>query len=178
VDKWYVAETVSMTDLAKALRDVRMEWTYAERMEDTILTRRDVLLDGTVPLEHYTHGRAFGPDLEVAWWRNGNKVQACSVVVEGEPPMGIDWTPYPDSTDDWKAVPQNGQSFLLAGERDPDAPAVEPRWSTARIPRYLEYPADGSWRQVALIEQPYRYADVIVARRLVAVVEAKEWGDG
>lgn len=168
MDDWYIASQVSVAGLTNALRDPRLRWAYAERMEDTVLTWRDTLLNGSVALDRWTHVRAFGPALELAWWRSKDRVTARAVVASGgAPPSGIEWQPYP--TDDWEPQSQQGVDMLLIGERDPDAPAHEPQWSAARIPRYLEYPGEGSARRMAMVRQAYRRQGAIVAWRLVEV---------
>jgi hypothetical protein len=165
--KWYTAHQVSIVGLASALRDPRLRWVYAERTADIVLTRHDALLDGSLPLERWTHGRAFGPELELAWWCTGDQLQARTVTTGGEPPRGIDWEPR--ATQGWEPQTQRGRDTLLLGERDPDAPGDDPKWSEVRIPRYLEYPVAGNAARVALVRQTYQRQGVVVAWRLVEV---------
>ena len=166
MDECYIADAVSLPDLARALCDARLQWVYAERMEDTVLTWREALLDGPVDLARWTHGRAFGMDLELAWWRRGEVWQARAILSAGQAPEGIAWEPYP--TEGWESQAGDGRVLLL-GERDPGVQAGEPLWSTERIPRYLKYPADGDARRVALLKRSYRQRGVVVAWRLVGV---------
>jgi len=167
MDEWYTADAVSIPDLARALRDARLQWVYAERMEDTILTWREALLDGSVDLARWTHGRVFGPDLELAWWRRGEALQARAILsADQTPPEGIAWEPYP--TEGWKSQDGDGRVLLL-GECDPEAPADEPLWSTERIPRYLQYPIAGEAQRVALLKRSYRQRGVVVAWRLLGI---------
>jgi hypothetical protein len=165
--RWYTAHKVLVAGLVSALRDPRLRWVYAERTADIVLIGRDDLLDGSLPLERWTHGRAFGPELELAWWRSGDQLQARAVVTKDEPPGGIDWEPH--AIQDWEPQTQRGQATLLLGERDPDVPGDDPKWSEARIPHYLEYPVAGSAARVTLVRQTYRHRGVIVAWRLVEV---------
>jgi len=167
MDKWYTVRGISFDDLSQALHDARLQWVYAERMEDTVLTWRDDFLKSSIDLAQWSHGRAFGPDAELAWWCRGKYIEMRAIVGTENPPAGITWEPFP--TDGWEPVRRDGIEELLIGERDPNVPTVEPQWSTARIPRYMEYPTDGSARRVALIKQAYRYMGVIVAWRLVRV---------
>lgn len=167
MEAWYIASRVSMADLGRALRDLRLKWVYAERMEDTVLTWRDALLEQQATLARWNHGRAFGLELELTWWRRGDSVDARAIVAQGNLPEGITWQPYP--TNEWKV---EEHEVLLVGERDPNVQAEKPVWSTARIPRYLAYPADGSFQRVALVEHVYRHQGIVVASRLKEVKEA------
>ncbi len=166
--EWYIARGVSIADLAVALRDSRLRWIYAERAEGVALTLHEAWLAGQVSLDRWIHGRAFGAELELAWWQKENSIETRAIVVKGDKPQGIKWEILP--TEGWEA--QSLQEKLLVGERDPNAPAEHPQWSTVRIPHYLEYPVDGRAQRVALVEQLYWQRGIVVASRLVEIKEA------
>jgi hypothetical protein len=171
MDRVYRADQVPTPLLREALHDERLRWAFAERMEDTVLTYCAELLDGTVDLGRWSHGRAFGPGLELAWWKRDVEMEARAIVAGGgEPPPGIDWDLL--SPAGWQRA--DAEATLLWGELDPDVPAGEPSWSTAQIPRYLGHPiADGAPR-VVLVRQAYRQGGIVIASRLV---EVKGWDD-
>ncbi len=169
-DKVYVATSVSLAMLADALRDTRLKWAYAERMEDIVLTWRDALLDGAVALERWGHGRAFGPEMEVSWWRRGEGYEVRAITAAEQPPTCIPWTRW--DTDSWQA--EDDHVTLLIGEHDADRQADVPTWSAARIPRYLLYPVEISTGEkppsrVALVARAYRTGGIVVTQRLVQV---------
>jgi hypothetical protein len=182
----YVVGQASLEHLKAALGDERLTWAYASRMEDTGLGwLRDLLdeqqplgaplSDGRpgVPLARWSEGRAFGPELEVDWWRDGGTYRLRALLEEGKPPQGVDWGK-PVST----ALKANGgeRSVLLHGELDKDrsASAGRPTWSEARIPRYLVHPCqiqEGTVppKQVALVAQDYARNGAVVLTRLLKV---------
>ena len=97
MDNWYVAENVSTSNLCKALGDERLRWVYAERLQEAVLTCRKDILGGDVPLDHWTHARAFGPELELSWWRNQGHLEIRAILNENGalPPATLSWQPYP-----------------------------------------------------------------------------------
>jgi hypothetical protein len=165
----YVAPSVSPAMLTEALRDTRLHWAYAERLEDTVLTWRDALLNGDVPLKRWDHGRAFGPEMEVSWWRRDEGYEVRAIISTGQPPAVILWTRL--DTGGWQA--EDDHVALLIGEHDADRPTDVPTWSAARIPRYLPYPVEVSERKTplraALVVRVYRAGGIIVTQRLVQV---------
>ncbi|HEY75745.1 MAG TPA: hypothetical protein G4O00_06140 [Thermoflexia bacterium] len=84
--RWFAAEDVTPEELRIALGDPRFRWVYAERMEDVVLTWRDAFLEDAAPLERWTHGRAFGPEAELAWWWDEGRAEARAIVEGGPPP--------------------------------------------------------------------------------------------
>lgn len=169
-ERVYVAPSVSPAVLAEALRDARLHWAYAERLEDTVLTWRDALLNGDVPLERWDHGRAFGPELEVSWWQCDEGYEVRAIISIGQPPACISWKRL--DTDGWQA--EGDYVTLLIGEHDTDRPTDMPTWSAARIPRYLPYPVEvlGGKKppsRATLVARVYRAGGIIVTQRLVQV---------
>jgi hypothetical protein len=186
----YVVEQASIEDLRTALGDERLTWAYASRMEDTGLGWLRNLLDEQplgappsdrrpgVPLTRWSEGWAFGPELEVDWWRDGGTYRLRALLEEGEPPQGVDWGE-PVST----ALRANGgeRYVLLHGELDKDrsASAGRPTWSEARIPRYLAHPCqiqEGTDppRQVTLVVRDYACNGAVVLTRLLKVTAPQD----
>jgi len=166
----YGAQSVSPAILQEVLQDERLRWVYAERVEDTVLTWRDALLDETVPLERWHHGRAFGPDLEIGWWQWDEGYEVRAIVAAGRPPVSIAWA-IVDAAD-WQEG--DDQIILLIGEHDADRPTDVPTWSVARIPRYLAYPVKVGTappQRVALVQRVYRLNGIVVTERLVRLKE-------
>lgn len=177
------ASGISLKTLRKVLVDSDLDWVYAERMADTGLGTVADLLNGEplgapkdssrpgVRLEQWEHGRAFGPELEIDWWREGEafRLRALS---EGDVPDSVNWTepgdgPVPVAVDGLRPM-------VLHGSYDDKSPPERPTWSEARIPRHLAYPIqfeDSSpSRRVVLLGQDYVRGDVVVLTRLVKVV--------
>lgn len=171
-ERVYVASGVSAEALTEALRDPRLRWVYAERMEDTVLAWHEAWLRTPVSLDRWTHGRAFGEEAELRWQKGerGYEVRAIAV---GVAPTGIGWKAEP--CDDWEANPYE-QRLLLVGDRDRDRPSPQPTWSAARIPRYLAYPVAAPARatRVALVQRVYRRNGAIVTTRLLRVEEVPD----
>ncbi len=176
------ARKVDLKTLRQVLSDPRLIWVYAERMADTGLGTVDDLLndsplgapeDGNRPgvkLERWEHGRAFGPDLEIDWWREG-EVFRLRALVEGDLPKGVEWS----EPEDGAALVAVGvsRSILLYGTHDKKPSPDQPTWSEARVPRHMAYPVqfEGSPpHQVMLVGQDYARLGVVVLTRLVEVV--------
>jgi hypothetical protein len=181
----YVVEQVVIEDVRAALGDERLTWAYASRMEDAGLGWLRDLLDKQplgaplsggrpgVPLTRWSEGRAFGPELEVDWWRDGETYRLRALLEEGEPPQGVDWGA-PVST----SLRANGgeRYVLLHGELDEDESALgeRPTWSEARIPRHLAHPfqiqgGTAPPKRVTLVVRDYARNDAIVLTRLLNV---------
>src|SRR3989304_7655836 len=94
-EKWFLAHGVNLADLSRALQDSRLGWVYAERMENTILAEIKDLSAQGVELDQWEHGRAFGPQVEIAWWRAGLGFDLRAIVEKGNPPQGPQWAPDP-----------------------------------------------------------------------------------
>jgi hypothetical protein len=169
MDTVYVAE-MTLARLEEALQDARLLWVYAKRLEDIVLARRDDWAASGIPLARWEYGCAFGPELELCWWRrdHGGDGYDARAITAQTPPDGSAWTAW-DMTD-W--LPDPPAPWLLVGERDEDRAGAVPTWSTARIPRYLTYPASDPTappERVALVAQTYRQADCVTLHRLLRV---------
>lgn len=166
-EKWFLARGVDLAALSSALQDPRLEWVYAERMEDTILAEIKDLSAQGVELDQWEHGRAFGPQIEIAWWRASLGFDLRAIVEEGKPPQGPQWAPDPLG-DDFTRIEK--KSNLLIGERDKKETSNPPAWSTARIPRYLYYPLKGEpTRRVALTFITYQIDGLCCEQRLIGL---------
>jgi hypothetical protein len=175
-----VAEDVTLNVLRTALSDERLTWAYASRMEDTGLGWLHDLLSGDplgapqsgkrpgVELGRWNEGRAFGPDLEIDWWREGSLYRLRALLEEGDPPSEVSWgvTSEPlERIGDERAV-------LLYGLLDEEASRdEEPTWSEARIPRRLLHPVQGNERppRAVLFGCDYGHSGVVTLTRLVKV---------
>jgi len=176
------AREVNLETLRQVLASADLRWVYAERMADTGLgTVADLLAgeplgapkDGSRPgieLERWEHGRAFGPQMEVDWWREGEtfRLRALS---ESKLPEGVNW----QEPDNGPASVAMGapRAMMLHGTHDEKSPSDRPTWSEARVPRHLAYPVQvGSPppERVTLLGQDYARRGVVVLTRLVGVV--------
>jgi hypothetical protein len=167
MEAWYVACGVTDDQLATAIMDERLTWAYAERLEDILLGKRDDLL--CPRLESWIHARAFGPRMELSWWRLPKGIQIRCIVLDGKPPASISWI---HEQIEWQPVAGLLDRILLVGEHDPRVESDRPLWSTMRIPRYLAYPLESNSPRVALVQQVYSHNGYTGAIRLVALEEA------
>lgn len=184
----YVVEQVSIEALQTALSDERLVWAFASRMEDTGLGWLRDMLDERplgappaarrpgVPMSRWEEGRAFGPNLEVDWWREGEIYRLRALLEEGSPPADVDWGepvggPLSASGDE--------RYELLHGELDKDSSGDLPTWSEARIPRRLAHPYEAPQgrepaSRVSLVVQDYARDGAVVLTRLLRVTSAQE----
>lgn len=184
------AEGVSAEALGTVLEDERLRWAYASRMEDTGLGWVRDLLAGEalgavsedrrpgVPLERWEEGRAFGPDLEVDWWREGDGYRLRALLEEGDEPKakGVSWS----EASGGQLIAQEERYIVLHGTKD-ESSGAPPSWSEARVPRPLAYPYESEAdealpERIALRGQDYARNGIITLTRLVAVVPADEEG--
>lgn len=167
-DQWFLARD-SLSTLRQALNDPRLQWAYAERMEDNVLLRLSDLFVGPPDLGRWHHGRAFGPTLEIAWWRVGESLSLRVWAESGQPPSGPSWQPDPDGR---QAQPLAIEKLLLFGEHDAARArrGEPPAWSAVRIPRYLHYPVAGQPDRVALVVQTYQLAGLRREQRFVELL--------
>lgn len=163
----YTATAVPADALYQLLAAGSWPWLYAERMEGTELLRLADALAATLPWTRWAHGRAFGPESELAWWRQADGHYQLRLLTEGNVPDGsISW----QANEPLTADPP--YQSLLFGAYDDDSAAGIPSWSEARIPRRLHYPlpADSQpAKQVALRLQNLRRHEIAVGTRLLAV---------
>ncbi len=166
-ERRFLASGIQTDELAGVLQDARLRWVYAERLEDIVLLWAADFHELGIPLAKWHHGRAFGKDMEVAWWRDGSAFQVRTIITNGSiqnalggsDPQGADYeSPLK------KAV-------LLLGELDEDAHPDDPTWSTARIPKYLPYPVEGKPERVALVVARYRVNGMFRDQRFVELKE-------
>lgn len=169
-NRLYTATDVTAASLRHALQDRRLTWVYAERMENTVLDWRVEWLKLPGAPERWTHGRAFGPDLELRWEQRQDGFEVRVITNGCAPPDGLSLAEVPFNL----TADEDEQQLLLIGERDRDRPSDRPTWSAARIPCYLAYPADDSAARVALAQRVYRQNGQVIATRLLRVKEAAD----
>jgi len=176
------AREISLDTLRQVLAHSNLQWAYAERMADTGLGTIADLLEGEplgspkdgnrpgVGLERWEHGRAFGPDLEIDWWREGETFRLRGLS-ESALPEEITWTEPNGSSP--PTVVGTLRVMTLYGIHDKASSPERPTWSEARVPRYLAYPIqcdDQPPQRVTLLGQDYARRGVVVMTRLVGVV--------
>lgn len=186
------AGEVSLETLRQVLGHADLRWVYAERTADTGLgTVADLLAgeplgaprDGRRPgveLARWEHGRAFGPHLEIDWWRDGETFRLRALSEDTLPP-GVDWQE-PDDGPSLVAVgaPRAMTLYGTLDKNDEKSPPDRPTWSEARVPRHLAYPVpfeSSPSARVALLGQDYARRGVVVLTRLVGVVPIGQRGD-
>jgi len=168
----YLVEKTDVDTLETVLENKNLRWVYAERVTESLFTTVDTL----PPLARWQHGRAFGPTMEVDWWREGipgQETYRLRLLTEQPTlPDGAPWQRVKTALS-WKALPDldlaEGQ-IRLAGKR-PDTKA-DPVWLEARLPRPLHYPNVGglsSPEKVALRVRCYRDQDGVVWMRMLCL---------
>jgi len=184
----HVVEGATSDDLRTVLADNRLQWAYASRMEDTSLGWLRDLLDGQplgaslnddrpgVPLDCWVEGHAFGPSLEVDWWREGQTYRLRALLEEGDPPAGVTWS---SPSEERLIVIGSKRHILLHGTLDKQSPQERPTWSEARVPRHLAHPyepEDGKPLpdKVALLGQDYGRDGMIVLTRLIGMTSIEK----
>jgi hypothetical protein len=185
-----LAEKVTLDNLRAVLGDKRLTWAYASRIGDIGLGWLCDLLDGRplgarlngerpgVPLDHWVEGRAFGPDLEVDWWREGETYRLRALLETGDPPDGVAWSELADE----RVTASAGRRYiLLHGTLDKSSLRERPTWSEARVPRRLAHPhesedGDPLPERVAVVSQDYERNHVVVLTRLIEVMPMDERG--
>jgi hypothetical protein len=184
----YQIERGTLEDLKAALSDERLIWVFAGRMEDAGLGwLRDLLNKQPlgappsddrpgVPLKNWHQGRAFGPELEVDWWREEETCRLRVLLEKDKPPEGVDW----GEPIDHSLKPQGGKrSLLLHGVLDASSTPPHFTWSEARIPRHLAHPWDledktAPPERVILLGQDYARNGAVVLTRWLKVTSASE----
>jgi hypothetical protein len=189
-EQWFWAQGVNLAQVEKVLADSRLRWVYAERMEDTVLASAEQFRSLSISLEQWTHGRAFGEDIEIAWWVKEDAFELRAYAQDGKPPRlvetmedltsklkGLFSQDNETPLQDWQLHPQADQLALdteeriqLVGELESTAPKgfQGPVWATARIPRYLDYPVEaGKPERVAMVRAVYSLGGMRREQRLV-----------
>jgi len=166
--KVFRVESVDLEALRTALRDDRLHWFYGERMENVHLGWLAELLEGQgqVPLDRFVTGRAFGPGIEVSWWKEGSNYRLRTILESGSLPGELDWKKATAPT--LKSLPGDEHQLVLWGTYDDELGA----WAEARIPRPLPHPT--SWegnppKQAALLVRDYRRDGAVVLTRFLKV---------
>jgi hypothetical protein len=177
-----VARGVSLEDLQQVLSDSRLIWVYAERMADTGLGTVVDLVNGKplgapengchpgVKLERWEHGRAFGPEIEIDWWREG-EVFRLRALSNSDLPGPVEWLELEEEAT--LAAVGGPRLVLLHGSYDTGSAPTRPTWSEARVPRHLAYPVQFGGlapQRVALLGQDYARQGIVVLTRLIEVV--------
>lgn len=184
------AEGVSVEALRTILEDERLRWAYASRMEDTGLGWIRDLLAGEalgavsddrrpgVPLARWEEGRAFGPDLEVDWWREEDAYRLRALLEDGDGPKakGVSWS----EASEEQLIAKGERYVVLHGTRD-ESSGNPPSWSEARVPRPLAHPyepeADEALpERIAMRCEDYARNSIVTLTRLIAVVPVDEEG--
>jgi len=159
-------------DVVNSFKD-KVAFIYAEEPADLYLTeyRR--------PQPGWTHGRAFGPTLEVRWSRQRDGQADLLLLTESEP-CPKDWTPIPVAIDERPVeidVAEESTVMLVGTHRRHLASThrkagqdVPHEWIETRIPRPLVYPLDETpeperWARLRVIV--YRAAGRPVLTRMV-----------
>jgi hypothetical protein len=164
-------------DAVDGFRD-RLKFVYAEEPADLHLT------EYCRPEPGWTHGRAFGPALEVRWSRRRDGQVDLLLLTESEPcPQG--WIPI-SLDEDGRPVEMRADEespVMLVGRHRSQLASthrkagedVPHEWIETRIPRPLKYPVPEMpkprpWAQLQVVV--YRVAGQPVLARLVDVKES------
>jgi len=147
-----------------------LQFIYAEEPANIYLERF------RLPDPRWTHGRAFGPTLEVRWSKRYDGQVDVTVLTESTLTLGSNWR----RVEDWdktNVVAEDGTTMLLGvfkqhrmapGGGGPNAPA---EWADARVPHPLLYPvqATPNDRWARLKVKTYRVNGCPVLTRMVNV---------
>jgi hypothetical protein len=162
--------------VAWGMTNGRWRWLYGEAetgVELAYLAGMDWRL--------WPHGRAFGEQAELAWWRQADGRYQLRLALEtGSLPTitGITW----GSPETWWVWEPEAARTLLHGRYDVGRSQEigQASWSEARIPRWLHYPVSVDAAQpkpelvrAVLLTQSYRQQDGLVG--LTRVVGLETW---
>lgn len=160
----YVRRSVSAEELAILAADHSGSWFYGERPQDTVLIWALDARQSGVPGHAWWHARLFGPDGELAWWREADDTFTCRLLGVADI---IGW----GEGVAYVAVDGVSSETLLHGEYDEDS--NPPTWSEARIPRVFGYPVETGTpdldTRAVLLTRTYRGPDGDLVGRLLAV---------
>lgn len=162
IQEW-VAKGVDAAAFSQLITSLALPWIYAERKETTVLAWLNEVQSQFLPQEQWRHGRVFGPDGELAWWRNRSGMYELRWLGETAttPPEGVSWQEIGKRNALFGPV-----STLLHGDSGDGSSA---RWGEARIPAYQRYPVEGVPVRVRLQIQYYQGDGVSPIARLVTV---------
>jgi len=151
----------------------RCVWLYGEAETGVELAR---FAAGNWRL--WPHGRAFGEEVELAWWLEADGRYQLRLCLEtGGPPAvsGVTW----GSPEIWHLRDSAATKTLLHGSYDVEGSQTigQGSWSEARIPRWLHYPLDVDPAEpkpeevrAVLLTQPYNRQDgLAIMTRLVGL---------
>lgn len=165
----YFLTGVTADALESLLRGGSWPWLYAERMEATELCFLAEAMAGNIPWQRWRHGRVFDPQSELSWQRQPDGRYHLRLLTTVSPPQTdrLDW----GDADEWPAAGRQTATLLHGIRNDEPFPDGKPRWSEARLPRYLAYPVTEAAppERVALVTQAYWQSRTTLATRLVAV---------
>lgn len=167
VREWVVLG-VNAAAFTPLLSSLPLPWLYAERMETIVLCWLKEAQSQAIPWNQWRHGRAFGPEGELAWWKNNTGGYDLRWLGETmtPPPEGIAW----QEIGEWKAIADPVATLLHGDNGD----GSSPRWGEARIPFYQHYPVAlteaGIPARVSLLTQHYQGEGVARLVRLLAVL--------
>jgi hypothetical protein len=149
-----------------------VEYLYLESETTIDLVRYPHALDST-----WTHGRAFGPRLEVRWQKAGDEFDLL-LLTEAELETLDGWqaverdgpvVPFPDSADPPGQVMLWGTHVSHLQQPHRLAGGKTNAWIETRIPRALEYPIPGTPRWVKARVIVYRLRGQPVLTRLAGL---------
>lgn len=149
-----------------------LKYAYVERMEDVALVYFEDLED----VGRWSQGRAFGPDLEIRWERDGDGYELLSLTErEDLSPSGGDWQAVEAGIDGLEE-----RAVLLWGTHRHHLPSthrqyseseeVPDEWIETRIPRPLRYPVEGGPAHVRIAALDYQRQGVTVLTRFREVM--------
>lgn len=162
IQEW-VAKGVDAAVFSQLIASLALPWVYAERMETTVLAWLKEVQSQALSWEQWRHGRVFGPDGELTWWRDRAGMYELRWLGETAttPPEGVSWQEIGKRNALYGPV-----STLLHGDNGDGSSA---RWGEARIPAYQRYPVKGIPERVRLQVQYYQGDGVSPMARLVSV---------
>ena len=165
----YLLEEADEDMLKKALEAEGLKWAYVERVKESVF----LSIEELSPLARWQHGRAFGSQLQVNWWRKRESYRLVLLTEQASLSGNVPWQKAKIASP-WTALPDfdlaAGQ-VRLTGERSEG----EAAWFEARLPRPLHYPDVGTPppRKVALRIRRYRGKEGGIWTRMLCL-EASE----
>jgi hypothetical protein len=160
----YVRRDVSVADLNALASGHPGRWFYGERPQETVLIWASDVQQAGSPWQMWRHARLFGPDGELAWWREPDGSFTCRLLDKA----GISgW----GEGIEYAAVEDGPAETLLHGEYDENSNPWT--WSEARIPRKFDYPVEAEApdldTRAVLLTRAYRGPDGDLVDRMTSV---------